>query len=148
MSIFDKLFGNKNANDITFGKTGELLDEELYWQIVQSAVKKYPDQEAQKNVLISQIKNLAPIQIVGFKLRTNKLLNDIYNSKMWCAAYIINGGCSDDGFEYFRCWLISKGKDAYYNAKSNPDNLVSELAEEIEAYEFEDFQYVANDAFE
>jgi len=25
------------------------------------------------------------------------------------AAYIINGGCSDDGFEYFRRWLVLQG---------------------------------------
>ena len=66
---------------------------------------------------------------------------------MWCAGYIMNGGCSDDGFEYFRCWVISRGKEVYYNAKANPDSLISQLNEE-DSYEFESFWYVANEAFE
>lgn len=149
MSIFDRFFGKKNSGtgDIHFEKTSEMLNEDLYWQIVQKALKKYPDQEAQQQALVSQLKSLAPIQIVGFKLRTDQLLYDIYNSKMWCAAYIIKGGCSDDGFEYFRCWVIAKGKAVYDNAKSNPDNLVNELDDETDEYEFEDFLYVANDVF-
>lgn len=149
MGIFDKYFRKDNSNkkDLGLIKTKELLDENLYWQIIKSASKKYPDQDTQEQSLISQLTNLSPIQIVSFKLRTNKLLYDIYNSKMWCAGYIMNGGCSDDGFEYFRCWVISKGKDVYYSSMSNPDNLVHELDDEIEDYEFEGFLYVANDAF-
>jgi hypothetical protein len=29
---------------------------------------------------------------------------------MWVAAYLMNGGCSDDGFDYFRGWLIAQGR--------------------------------------
>jgi hypothetical protein len=66
---------------------------------------------------------------------------------MWCAGYIMNGGCSDDGFEYFRNWVISRGKTIYYNAKQNPDNLISEVNTELEMYDFESFWYVALEAF-
>ena len=37
----------------------------------------------------------------------------------------MNGGCSDDGFQYFRNWIISRGKEVYYAAKENPDNLIN-----------------------
>jgi hypothetical protein len=67
---------------------------------------------------------------------------------MWCAGYIINGGCSDDGFEYFRLWVISRGKDVYYNAKANPDNLAALVANRFNNYEFESFWYTALTAFE
>jgi hypothetical protein len=36
--------------------------------------------------------------------------------KMWCAGYIMNGGCSDDGFEYFQKLDNFEGKDTYYKA--------------------------------
>lgn len=67
---------------------------------------------------------------------------------MWCAGYIMNGGCSDDGFEYFRNWIISRGKDVYYEAKKNPDSLISQFNENDEFYDFESFWYVALTAFE
>jgi len=85
--------------------------------------------------------------MVGFRLRTDKLLSDSYKSELWCAAYIMNGGCSDDGFEYFRNWVISRGKDAYYNALKNPDTLIVECQESIYGNEFESFWYVALEAF-
>ena len=35
MGIFDKLFGkgNSNNNDLGFGRTSELMEENLYWKI-------------------------------------------------------------------------------------------------------------------
>ncbi|MCY1459402.1 hypothetical protein D9M71_768710 [compost metagenome] len=60
----------------------------------------------------------------------------------------MNGGCSDDGFEYFRNWVISRGKDVYEKAKENPDTLISQKENgEFEMFEFESFWYVALEAF-
>jgi hypothetical protein len=46
-----------------------------------------------------------------------------YTVDLWGAAYLINGGASDDGFYYFRCWLIGMGRDVYEAAVANPDSL-------------------------
>src|SRR6185369_13592042 len=83
------------------------------------------DLECQENVLVMHLEKLSPEKIVGFRLRTDKLLYDSYNSEMWCAGYLMNGGCSDDGFEYFRLWVISRGREVYENAKADPDSLVA-----------------------
>jgi hypothetical protein len=158
MGLFDKLFGakespdqqkNKPANlDTTqLVKTSEMLDEELYWAIVDKSLKKTTNQDDQEHFLIQEIGNLTPTQMIGFRLRTDKFLYDTYNSEMWCAGYVINGGCSDDGFEYFRNWVISRGKKTYYSAKENPDNLISEVNRDLEMYDFESFWYVALEAF-
>lgn len=59
---------------------------------------------------------------------------------MWCAGYLMNGGCADDGFEYFRNWIISRGKDVYDQAKANPDTLISQKNNgEDDMFEFESF---------
>jgi len=126
MGLFDKLFGKKNnpeqqehkanADTSQLTKTAEMLDEDLYWAIIDKSLKNTKNQEAQEQFLIKEIGKLTPKQMIGFRLRTDKLLYDTYNSEMWCAAYIMNGGCSDDGFEYFRNWVISRGKEIYYKA--------------------------------
>lgn len=126
-------------------KTGEMLDEDLYWQIVAESLEKREDQDEQEQFLIARLQKLSSTQIIGFRLRTDKLLYDTYNDKMWCAGYIMNGGCSDDGFEYFRCWVVSRGKDAYYKAKTDPDTLITQA--NLDYYEFESFWYVALEAF-
>ena len=144
MGIFNKLFG-KNNDDNKVVKTSEMLDEDLYWQIVDESLENSEDQDQQEKLLIRRLKKLSPTEVIGFRLRTDKLLYDTYNSEMWCAAYIMNGGCSDDGFEYFRCWVISRGKKVYYNAKANPDTLITTA--NLDYYEFESFWYVALEAF-
>lgn len=151
MGIFDKLFGKKKSQKTynqEIEETSEMLDETIFWNIVDSSVKNTKNQDAQEKFLVKEIEKLTPKQIIGFRLRTDKFLYDTYNSEMWCAGYIMNGGCSDDGFEYFRNWIISRGKDTYYKAKENPDSLISEFIEGEEYYDFEDFWYVALTAFE
>lgn len=155
MGIFDKLFGKNepskkeslttNTQDIE--KSSDMLDETIYWKIVDTSIKGTRNQDEQERVLVKEIEKLTPKEMIGFRLRTDKLLYDTYNSAMWCAGYIMNGGCSDDGFEYFRNWIISRGKDTYYKAKENPDSLISEVIEGEEYYDFESFWYVALTAF-
>lgn len=128
-------------------KTAEMLDENLFWTIVEKSLKSTNSQEGQEQFLINEIGKLGLKEMVGFRLRTDKLLHETYTSEMWCAGYIMNGGCSDDGFEYFRNWVISRGKDVFYAAKKNPDNLVNEFSSKIQVYEFESFWVVANEAF-
>jgi len=59
-------------------------------------------------------------------------------------------GCSDDGFEYFRCWLISQGKDVFENALRNPDSLVkafAKLKQTDNIPELEEMLYVCTQAY-
>lgn len=155
MGIFNKFFGPRSAGNAgpstdTSGleKTADLLDEETYWSLIDASRKATRRQEDQEQYLIREIGKLTPKQMIGFRLRTDKLLHDTYTSEMWCAGYIMNGGCSDDGFEYFRNWVISRGRETYYKAKENPDNLISEVKRGVDSYEFEGFWYVALNAFE
>lgn len=155
MGFFKNLFGKDEkpstpiSKPLNLEKTAEMLDEDLYWKIIDASLKNSTNQNEQEQFLISEISKLAPKQMVGFRLRTDKLLYDTYTSEMWCASYLMNGGSSDDGFEYFRNWVISRGKEVFYNAKRNPDTLISQkdFAEE-DIYEFELFWYVALEAFE
>lgn len=124
------------------------MDESRFWALVQQSLNNTSSQEEQAEYLENQLEKLPPEEIIGFRLRTDKLLYETYTPEMWCAAYIMNGGCSDDGFEYFRNWIISRGKTVFYDAKSNPDSLISEVHEDMEYYDFEDFWYVALKAFE
>jgi hypothetical protein len=43
----------------------------------------------------------------------------------WGAAYLANGGCSDDGFDYFRGWLIGQGRKVYETVLADPDSLAA-----------------------
>lgn len=126
----------------------DMLEEELYWQIVAESLANSKDEKEQETYLIARLEKMPLQEIIGFRFRTDKLLYDTHTSPMWCAAHLINSGCSDDGFIYFRNWVISRGKEVYTNAKENPDTLITQIHESCDYYEFESFWYVALEAYE
>jgi hypothetical protein len=147
MGFLSDLFGKKSLVE----PTAEMLDEDRYWKLVEDSLRASGyDQDDQASYLTAALGEFEPKDIIGFRLRTDKLLYDTYNSKMWCAGYIMNGGCSDDGFEYFRLWVISRGREVYENAKADPDSLIAVADVEVPegVFDFEQFQYVADEAFE
>ncbi len=146
MQDFNNQFKQKGSAII---KTAEVLGENKFWKIIEKSLKFAEDREDHEECLLITLEKLKPSEILGFRLQIDKLLYETYTPEMWCAAYIMNGGCSDDGFEYFRCWLISRGRETYQKAKQNPDYLIQEVADDdSDEYEFEHLWYIAFDAFE
>ena len=151
MGLFAKLFGTNKPDRMPFEMepTAEMMDEDRYWKMIQdSSDEAGGDLECRENVLIRDLEKLSPVEIVGFRLRTDKLLYDTYTSDMWCAAYLIQGGCSDDMFEYFRLWVIGRGREIYEASRNNPDSLFQVADASMgEEYDFEPLWYVALKAF-
>ena len=152
MGFLSKLFGKKESEPVApfeMKPTAVMMDEDRYWQIVQDSLEEAGgDLECQANVVEQALEKLELGEIVGFELRTDKLLYDTYNSDMWCSAYLMNGGCSDDSFEYFRLWVISRGRAVYDSAKTDPDSLVRAANDNMgQEYDFEPFCYIASTVF-
>jgi len=95
MGVFDKLFGKNSPSkkeepeifNQEIEKTSDMLDESIFWQIVDKSNKSSNDESGQMSYLVKEIEKLTPKEIIGFRLRTDKLLYDTYNSEMWCAGY-------------------------------------------------------------
>ena len=148
--LFAKLFGKKtDEKPAPVGLQPEsisrMMDEDQFWAIVDQSRQSGKDQETELKIIM---KSLSLEEIIGFSLRTDKLLRDAYTSELWCAGYLMNGGCSDDGFEYFRCWVIACGRDVYTKACANPDSLADLPGLDQDYYDFETFAYVAPNTFE
>ncbi|MFQ1701742.1 DUF4240 domain-containing protein [Loktanella agnita] len=117
--------------------------EDEFWKIIHTT--KSDDQETQVALLTEALEKQEPENIIAFKTIYNTLLDRAYRWDLWGAAYVINGGCSDDGFDYFCDWLISKGRTVYEGALSYPESLADiDLSGDRE---FEDFRYVAGDVY-
>jgi hypothetical protein len=95
---------------------------------------------------------LVPEEIAGFWLELELLLSDAYRQDLWGAAYLINGGASDDGFDYFRGWLLAQGRETWEAALADPDSLADvvdeDLGEGFEGFEGEGMLSVARHAYE
>ena len=101
------------------------MDEKRFWNLIeQSRHNAKHDPELQLNQLEALLVALTEAEFIAFYDIFNRLYSQSYNGNLWGAAYVILGGCSDDGFDYFRAWLIAQGKDTFYNALENPDSLI------------------------
>lgn len=136
-----------NLDSLGFKPSNQMIDEDKFWAIIEKSLKETNNQEDQEIYLISALEKESPQEMLGFRLRTDKLMYDSYTSNLWCANYIISNGVADDGFDYFRCWLISRGKDAFYKVQENPEYLINLVENEPKTYDFEGFWHVAMNAF-
>ena len=93
--------------------TASPMQGDKFWQIVKRAAESDHDPDAHAEVLRAELRKLSLQEIISFEVAFRRYLNEAYTWDLWGAAYVIHGGCSDDGFEYFRRWLVSRGRDVY-----------------------------------
>lgn len=107
------------------------------WQMVERArADVHPDDDAETiaSRMVGLLAERDPSEIAAFDKPLWELIARSYRADLWAAAYIINGGASDDGFDYFRGWLISQGRSVYEAALAAPDSL-AELPAVVRAQE-------------
>lgn len=75
--------------------------------------------------LDTRLRQLPPAEVLRIHRAFEHELLRSYRWELWGAAYVINGGCSDDCFDYFRGWLLLQGKDVFDAALRDPDTLVT-----------------------
>ena len=92
------------------------LDDDRFWAIVESS----PSPDA----LHAQLAQLGDGDLLAFERRHRQRCDDAYDWGLWGAAYVVAGGCSDDGFMDFRAYLVSLGRTVYERALEDPDSLV------------------------
>src|SRR5262245_20131129 len=97
-----------------------------FWQVIETACRSDPSSaEEWDERLTEALIQLPAEEIIEWNHIFDRLAKSAYRTDLWAAAYLINGGASDDGFYYFRCWLIGMGKQIYDDAIANPDSLAS-----------------------
>ena len=108
------------------------MDEDGFWKIVQNANDRSGGDMDQKcDALRQQIPALSKDDALEFARHFDAMMDKAYDWPLWGAAYVINGGCSDDTFTDFRAALISRGRQAFERALSDPDSLADEDFDEV-----------------
>jgi hypothetical protein len=77
------------------------------------------------------------------KCRTSCFDRDAYRWDLWAAAYVINGGASDDGFEYFLGWLMAQGRTRWEATRADPDSLADIVDADTGDLDGEELLYIA-----
>lgn len=97
-----------------------------FWEVIATACRPDLNPETEwASALENELARLTPDEILEFDRIFDALAEKAYHRDLWSAADLINGGASDDGFYYFRCWLIGKGRRVYEDTLSDPDTLAA-----------------------
>jgi hypothetical protein len=97
------------------------LDE--FWEHIH--VTKCEPPRLHAKALTERLATLPTGEILDFDHWWDLLHREADDWTLWGAAYLMNGGCSDDGFHYFRDWLLLQGRDFYRAAVADPDSLAN-----------------------
>ena len=108
------------------------MDRETFWEIVDAARDRAgsgaDDRGAEGDPLPGVltdllVERLSPDEILAFADVAGAVARDAYAWPVWGAAYLVEGGCSDDGFMDFRDGLVLAGRASFERAVADPDSL-------------------------
>lgn len=98
----------------------KLMTEGRFWSIIEDSNHGRRLKEC-----------LAPLsedELFGYMYWWTHFCNMSYRQDLWAVAYVVLGGCSDDSFDYFRFWLIARGREVFYKALEDADSLCDVFA--------------------
>ncbi len=133
------------------------MDERTFWKLIEeSKAESKGDSFRQLEILQSKLERLSPTEIVEYDRIYGCCYRETYRWDLRAAAYLINEGCSDDWFDYFRSSLITQGEQVFRNALADPNSLADvvafengELSQDSDwAAGVEEMDYVASQAYE
>jgi hypothetical protein len=125
-----------------------------FWAVIARATADRPASPADvAQRAVAELAALDPQEIVAWGHHLDKVLVASGKEDLWAAAYLINGGCSEDGFDAFRGWLIAHGRDAVARCVRDPDSLakvavVRAAADTGAVFEAEEVLHIADQAYE
>ena len=109
------------------------MPEDQFWQLIAASRNASGgESEWQESALTALLNQLPLNELITFENRFRQLRGQAYTWPLWGAVYIINGGCGDDSFCYFRDWLIAQGREVYSNTLADPEWLADFEFEEEE----------------
>jgi hypothetical protein len=99
------------------------MEHARFWSVIDEA-------KGSAEALTTTLASLPQPDIAAFDAWFWAYYLAIAREDLWAAVYAILGGCSDDGFDYFRSWLIGRGEHALLAAIRDPESLAELVGDE------------------
>ncbi len=127
----------------------EPMSQAQFWSILDSTVSAVGAPDVQIELLKTKLSELKPDDLIAYEVALDAQLKRAYTWDFVAVADILNDGVTDDGFLYFRLWLISMGRKVFEKALLDPDSLADApiTAAPGGYYEFEDLLYPAKEVW-
>lgn len=101
------------------------MDREQFWKLIERAREHVGNTKDIPAFLIGHLAEQPTEEISSFGVHLGEMLGRAKDGRLWLAVAVLRGGCSNDCFDYFRGWLVAKGKDTYEMVLQEPDRLAA-----------------------
>jgi hypothetical protein len=112
-------------------RLAKVMEEDQFWEIIRKSHPKKGDETLQSSQILRDFQFQDPPTIFAFERQRLLLSNQIHLPKLWAAAHLLEGKCTQDSFEVFKDWVICLGESAYKKALKNPDNLLTYFKKKV-----------------
>ncbi len=124
------------------------MDENEFWAVIdRSRAGNETDTVAQEEALELLLRGRSRYDLRRFESIYRALLARAYRWDVWGAGYVLNGGMGDESFDYFRDWLIGRGRAVFEQVLADPDSLAGVPGAEPGAIEAEGLRYAMYEAY-
>jgi len=123
------------------------METDGFWSLLESAGPG--DCSVISSAVHSALEELPQEEIADFSRIFDTYMNALFTWDLWGVAYILKGGCSDDGFAFFRGWVLSKGRTVAELAISDPEGFGLTVSPDTDPFEMEceDLIYAGGTAY-
>ena len=118
-----------------------------FWALVETARAGGSGCSRIARRLTDTLAALPPATIQEFDHELSVRLAESYRWDLWAVAYVAKGGASDDAFDYFRGWLLTRGRQQFETALRDAPTAVSG-ASRLDDLECDAVLGVAHEAYE
>jgi hypothetical protein len=119
---------------------------DVFWKIIdegRACAQNCRDQATKTQEILETFE---PKEIAAFQQHFSNLMCESCRYDLWAVAFIVNGGCGNDGFDYFRAWLIGRGEQTFRIVLSQPERIGDFVQSELDA-DCEPLLYAASKAY-
>ncbi|WP_127532143.1 DUF4240 domain-containing protein [Paenibacillus kobensis] len=102
------------------------MNHTQFWALIKQS-KEHGEEQVEW--ITNELCNKTVDEILDFEMAFGQFMKQSYTSSLWGAAFVIMGGCSDDGFDYFRGWLIIQGEQVFDKVLADPQYLAEYILE-------------------
>lgn len=99
------------------------METDEFWHLIETARSLSDESGAFDQALVGLLAGRPQREILEYQERFDELHLALYRWDLWAAAYLVGGGCSDDGFIDFRAGVIALGRSWYERVARSPDEL-------------------------
>ncbi|MFI7452195.1 DUF4240 domain-containing protein [Nonomuraea sp. NPDC049714] len=100
------------------------MDEDAFWVLIEQSGRESDTKKARLQWLEERLSGLSVDDIIDFQKWFNICEYRSNTWDLWVAYHGVFPLGSEDGFLYFRSWLISLGHETFEHVVTDPDTLI------------------------